>query len=81
MASCCEDTIVPSVAPFVTEYVTNPDWKFRDAAVMALGSILEGPNPETLEPVVLSVSRVARVTVHPEISFGTLYLPHQSKWG
>jgi importin subunit beta-1 len=52
MATCCEDDIVPYVLPFVTEHIKSPDWRYRDAAVMAFGSILEGPNPENLKPVV-----------------------------
>ena len=38
MASCCENDIVPQVLPFVNQHLQNPDWKFRDAAVMALGT-------------------------------------------
>lgn len=30
----------------------NPDWRFRDAAVMAFGSILEGPDAVQLKPIV-----------------------------
>ena len=56
MASCCEDSIVPHVLPFVNENIKNPDWKFRDAAVMAIGSVLEGPNPTTLQGPVYDVS-------------------------
>lgn len=39
LASCCEDDIVPHVLPFVTERIKSPDWRFRDAAVMAFGEI------------------------------------------
>ncbi len=56
MASCCEDDIVPNVLPFVKENIVNADWKYRDAAIMALGSVLEGPSPSTLEPAVATVS-------------------------
>ena len=37
MASCCENDIVLHVLPFVDQHLQNMDWKFRDAAVMALG--------------------------------------------
>lgn len=37
MATCCEDAIVPHVLPFVKDNIKSPDWKFRDAAVMAFG--------------------------------------------
>lgn len=52
LATCCEDAVVPHVLPFVTEHIKNLDWKYRDAAIMAFGSILEGPRPETLKPIV-----------------------------
>ena len=37
MASSCESDIVPQVLPFVDQHLQNMDWKFREAAVMALG--------------------------------------------
>ena len=38
MATCCEDDIISLVMPFVRDNIRNPDWKFRDAAVMAFGT-------------------------------------------
>ncbi|XP_067687629.1 importin subunit beta-1-like isoform X2 [Haliotis asinina] len=52
MASCCEDEVVQYVLPFVQEMIDNPDWRNRDAAVMAFGSILEGPDPAKLKQIV-----------------------------
>lgn len=52
MAACCEDDIVPHVLPFVKDNIKHVDWRFRDAAVMAFGSILEGPEPNNLKPIV-----------------------------
>ncbi|KAG8178707.1 hypothetical protein JTE90_011632 [Oedothorax gibbosus] len=52
MAACCEDDIVIHVLPFVKNNIKNPDWRYRDAAVMAFGCILEGPDPTNLKPVV-----------------------------
>lgn len=43
VAQTVEDEIVAQVMPFVTQYINSPEWKFREAAVMAFGSILEGP--------------------------------------
>ncbi|XP_014663042.1 PREDICTED: importin subunit beta-1-like [Priapulus caudatus] len=51
MATCCEDDIVHHVLPFVQEHIKNADWRFRDAAIMAFGSILEGPDPAQLRPI------------------------------
>ncbi|KAJ2236247.1 karyopherin Kap95 [Coemansia sp. RSA 485] len=44
--------IVAPVIPFVEQHIRNPDWHYREAAVMSFGSILEGPNPEVLTPLV-----------------------------
>lgn len=52
MATCCEDDIVPHVLPFVKNNINSPDWRYRDAAVMAFGSILEGPDQNQLKPLV-----------------------------
>ncbi|XP_013779228.1 importin subunit beta-1-like isoform X1 [Limulus polyphemus] len=52
MATCCEDDVVPHVLPFVKENIVNPSWRYRDAAVMAFGCILEGPDPCQLKPIV-----------------------------
>lgn len=40
MAACCEDDIVIHVLPFVKNNIKNPDWRYRDAAVMAFGKDL-----------------------------------------
>ena len=37
MANTAEDDIIPHVLPFVQQYLSNEDWRFRDAAVYALG--------------------------------------------
>lgn len=49
LAQCCEDSIVELVIPFVKENIKKPDWRYRDAAVMSFGSILEGPDPNSLK--------------------------------
>uniref|UniRef100_A0A8C5WHN0 Karyopherin subunit beta 1 n=1 Tax=Leptobrachium leishanense TaxID=445787 RepID=A0A8C5WHN0_9ANUR len=56
LATCCEDDIVPHVLPFIKEHIKNIDWRYRDAAVMAFGSILEGPQSSQLKPLVIQVS-------------------------
>ncbi|KAK6936660.1 Importin-beta, N-terminal domain, partial [Dillenia turbinata] len=46
------DDIVPLVMPFIEENITKPDWRQREAATYAFGSILEGPSPDKLTPTV-----------------------------
>lgn len=52
LATCCEDDIVPHVLPFITENIKNPNWRFRDAALMVFSSILGGLENQTLKPLV-----------------------------
>lgn len=46
------DAIVPHVMPFVEANILKPDWRSRDAATYAFGSIIEGPSIEKLSPMV-----------------------------
>ncbi|XP_022788287.1 importin subunit beta-1-like [Stylophora pistillata] len=50
LAQCCEDNIINHVSAFIETNIIKEDWKLRDAAVMAFGSILEGPDPQALQP-------------------------------
>nr|CAD7440994.1 unnamed protein product [Timema bartmani] len=52
LATCCEDDIVPFVLPFVKDNIKSTDWRYRDAALMAFGSILGGLDAATLKPLV-----------------------------
>ncbi|NP_001191603.1 importin beta 1 [Aplysia californica] len=52
LATCCEDDVVQHVLPFVRDNIRHEDWRYRDAAVMAFGSVLEGPDPEKMKPIV-----------------------------
>lgn len=53
LASCVEDNIIPAIMPFVQNNIGSPDWKRRDAAIMAFGSMLEGPEPSNLKEYVI----------------------------
>ena len=52
LSSCCEEDIVQFVLPFVKDNIKSPDWRYRDAAVMAFGSILGGLDVATVKPLV-----------------------------
>ncbi|KZV72414.1 karyopherin Kap95 [Peniophora sp. CONT] len=70
LALAVHDAIVPSVIPFIEGNIKNADWHFREAAVMAFGSILAGPDPSVLTqlvnqalPILLSLMDDADVNV------------------
>mmetsp|Transcript_47014 Transcript_47014/g.56853 ORF Transcript_47014/g.56853 Transcript_47014/m.56853 type:complete len:869 (-) Transcript_47014:375-2981(-) len=48
VANTVEDAIVPVIMPFVQSNIRNPEWRFREASIMAFSSILEGPSGETI---------------------------------
>ncbi|XP_030762652.1 importin subunit beta-like isoform X3 [Sitophilus oryzae] len=52
LATCCEDEIVPHVLPFIKDNIKSDNWRFRDASLMAFGSILGGLESNTLKPLV-----------------------------
>ena len=52
LAQAVGDGIVTPIIPFVERNIKNDDWHLREAAVMAFGSILDGPDPKLLVPLV-----------------------------
>lgn len=52
VAKTVGDEIVPLVMPFVESNIQKTEWRNREAATFAFGSILEGPSIKTLSPLV-----------------------------
>ncbi|GAA5858585.1 hypothetical protein JCM8547_001375 [Rhodosporidiobolus lusitaniae] len=52
LAQCVGDGIVSPIIPFVEGNIKSGDWRYREAAVMAFGSILDGPEEKILAPLV-----------------------------
>ncbi|KAF9602487.1 hypothetical protein IFM89_028501 [Coptis chinensis] len=52
VAQTVGDDIIPLVLPFIEENISKPDWRQREAATYAFGSILEGPSPDKLISIV-----------------------------
>ncbi|KAJ2324854.1 karyopherin Kap95, partial [Coemansia sp. RSA 2673] len=52
LAQTVGNDIVSFVIPFVEQHIRNPDWHYREAAIMAFGSILDGPDANVLNPLV-----------------------------
>ncbi|CAG8980502.1 hypothetical protein HYALB_00012612 [Hymenoscyphus albidus] len=51
-AQCTGAKVVPPVLAFVEANLRVEDWHCRDAAVSAFGAIMEGPDEQTIEPIV-----------------------------
>ena len=71
LATCCEDDVVPHVLPFIKEHIKHPDWRYRDASVMAFGSILEGPELSQLKPLVIQVTMTTARTLAMQVTMTT----------
>ncbi|KAI8646872.1 armadillo-type protein [Parasitella parasitica] len=52
LAQCTGNLIIQPVVPFIESNIQNENWRNREAAVMAFGSILDGPDPTVLTPFV-----------------------------
>ncbi|KIM41758.1 hypothetical protein M413DRAFT_137569 [Hebeloma cylindrosporum] len=52
LAGAVQDSVVPAVIPFIEAHIKSADWHQREAAIMTFGSILEGPDPAVLKPLV-----------------------------
>ncbi|XP_057808181.1 importin subunit beta-1-like [Salvia miltiorrhiza] len=52
VAKVVGDLVIPLVMPFVEANISKTDWRSREAATFAFGSILDGPSMEKLSPMV-----------------------------
>ncbi|CAD6186495.1 unnamed protein product [Caenorhabditis auriculariae] len=51
MAQCVGDTILENVMPFLHHIASN-DWKYKEAAILAFASVLDGPDRSKLLPLI-----------------------------
>jgi len=53
LSECAPAKIIERVVPFVERNIVDQsNWRAREAAIMAFGSILEGPSPMVLNPLI-----------------------------
>lgn len=52
-AQTVRDEVVPIVLQFVEANITNANWRFREAATLSFGCILDGPSQDKLKPLVI----------------------------
>eukprot|EP00954_Amorphochlora_amoebiformis_P023087 1357800-Amorphochlora_amoeboformis.AAC.1 len=57
-ARTVRDNLVPLVLPFIHKNIRNRDWRLREAATMAFGCILDGPDKDKLKPLVTQALEV-----------------------
>ena len=51
-AQIAENAVLGPVLQFVETNIRGENWNAREAAVMAFGSVMDGPDPSTLQPLV-----------------------------
>lgn len=52
LADITKDDFIPHILPFIQEHIRNPQWRFREAATLAFGTMLKGPSEQKLAPIV-----------------------------
>jgi importin subunit beta-1 len=63
------DDVVGLVTPFIDQHIQSPDWRRREAAALAFGSLLEGPSVERLTPFMGSaIDVLIRMMADPSVA-------------
>lgn len=52
MAEVLGDAVLDHVIPFISSNIVSTEWRNKEAALTAFGSILEGPSPEKCRPII-----------------------------
>jgi importin subunit beta-1 len=66
IAVCIADDVVDHVMPFINENIASSDWRMREAAVMAFGSILEGADEKVVQVLEAAMQVLLRLLVADE---------------
>lgn len=60
------EAIVQAVITFIESNITSQDWHYQEAAVMAFVSILDGPDPQVLAPLIHQALPVLLQMAYPQ---------------
>lgn len=55
MISLLKDSVVDPLIQFVQQYINDPDWSKRQAALLAMGSAIDGPSQEKIVQILGTV--------------------------
>lgn len=76
LALSAKDAIVMPAETLIRQNIASPDWSLRDAAIVALGSIVSGPNPNLLENLVIESINL----IFESLNNGNSILKDTSSW-
>jgi hypothetical protein len=63
IAICIGDGVVDIIHQYTTTNIVNPDWRLREAAVMAYGSIMDGPEEKLAPQLPLALPKLLELMV------------------
>jgi importin subunit beta-1 len=66
VARTVRDEVVDPTMPFITAHIQDADWHKREAAIMAFGSIMEGPSEDKLKPLVVQALPMLLTTMNSD---------------
>jgi importin subunit beta-1 len=66
MAEVLRDDVLDHVIPFISDNIVSAEWRNKEAALTAFGSILEGPSSEKCTPIIqAAVEMLVECFQHP----------------
>jgi importin subunit beta-1 len=76
IAICIGDQVVDIIQQYTTTNIVNPDWRLREAAVMAYGSIMDGPDEGLAPHLPLALPKLLELMVNDP----SLHVRDTSAW-
>lgn len=67
VAQLTGNPIMDSCVAFITQHIHSPNWKQRHAAILVIGSVLEGPTAQRLAPVIADGFRIVLALMKDQV--------------